>query len=94
MAIQVFQALGEISCLYQADPALPFTKVQGNPLVIDSISLPRDTLTRITGDCDDLTVLFCSLMETAGVETGFITVPGHIYATFNTRVAARSSGRK
>ena len=93
LAVQVFHALGEIGCLYQADPALPFTKVQGNPMVVDSISLPRDTLKRITGDCDDLTVLFCSLLETAGTETGFITVPGHIYAAFNTKMAGRDYAR-
>jgi hypothetical protein len=88
-AVQVFQALYEIGCLYQADPSLPFTRVQGDPTVVDSISLPRETLSRITGDCDDLTVLFCSLLEAAGTETAFITVPGHIYAAFNTEVAAR-----
>ena len=88
LAVQVVRALGEIGCLYQADPSLPFTRVQGNPMVVDPISLPRDTLKRITGDCDDLTVLFCSLLESAGTETGFITVPGHIYAAFNTKVPA------
>jgi hypothetical protein len=87
--IQVFQALGVIGVLYQADPALPFTRVQENPVVVDSISLPRDTLKRITGDCDDLTVLFCSVLETAGVETAFITTPGHIFAAFNTKVASQ-----
>ncbi|MBE3039934.1 MAG: tetratricopeptide repeat protein, partial [Chloroflexi bacterium] len=86
-AVQVFQALGEIGCLYQADPTMPFTKVQGDPRFVDSVSLPRDTLKRITGDCDDLTVLYCSLLETVGIETAFITVPGHIYSAFNTRVA-------
>ena len=84
-AIQAFHALNEIGVLYQIDPTLPFTEVQGDPMVVDSISLPRDTLKRITGDCDDLTVLFCSLLESVGIETGFITVPGHIYAAFNTK---------
>lgn len=84
--MQLYGALGEIGCLYQADPSMPFTKAQGDPLSVDSISLPRDTLKRITGDCDDLTVLYCSLLETAGMETGFITLPGHIYAVFNTKV--------
>lgn len=28
-AMEVFYALGEIGCLYQVDPSLPFTKVQG-----------------------------------------------------------------
>jgi len=89
-AAQAFHALSEIGVLYQIDPTLPFTEVQNNPMVIDSISLPRDTLKRITGDCDDLTVLFCSLLETVGIESGFITVPGHIYAVFNTKEQARN----
>ncbi|UCB46728.1 MAG: tetratricopeptide repeat protein, partial [Spirochaetota bacterium] len=89
IAIQVYHALGELGCIYQVDPTSPFTKVQENPMVVDSISLPRDTLKRITGDCDDLTVLYCSLLETVGIETGFITVPGHIYAVFNTDASTR-----
>ncbi len=88
-AVQVFHALGEIGCLYQVDPTLPFTEVQENLMVVDSISLPRTTLKNITGDCDDLTVLYCSLLETVGISTAFITIPGHIYAAYNTKVAAR-----
>ena len=98
-SIQLFHALSELGIIYQVDPTLPFTEVQGNSMVVDSISLPRNTLKRITGDCDDLTVLFCSLLETVGIETGFITVPGHIYAVFNTKEKASaykkySSGQK
>lgn len=89
VAIQVYHALGEIGCLYQPDPTSPFTQVQENLMVIDSISLPRDTLKNITGDCDDLTVLYNSLLETVGVHTAFITIPGHIFAAFNTGIAAR-----
>ncbi len=83
-------ALTEIGVLYQVDPTSPFTAAQSNPLIVDSISLPRDTLKRATGDCDDLTVLYTSILETVGIETAFITVPGHIYAAFNTRVPSRS----
>lgn len=92
-AIQAFHALGEIGCLYQVDPTLPFTQAQENKMVVDSISLPRTTLKNITGDCDDLTVLYCSLMETVGIESAFITVPGHIYASFNTKIPAREFGK-
>jgi len=88
-AIQAFHALGEIGCLYQVDPTHPFTEVHENKMVVDSISLPRSTLKNITGDCDDLTALYCSLLETVGVDTAFITVPGHIYAAYNTKVSAR-----
>ena len=89
-AINIFNALGVLGCLYQSDPSSPFTSAQNNLEVVDSVSLPRDTLKRITGDCDDLTVLYCSLLETLGIETAYITVPGHIYAAFNTGVPSSS----
>ncbi len=85
-AVNIFNALSVLGCMYQSDPSSPFTSAQNNLDVVDSVSLPRDTLKRITGDCDDLTVLFCSLLETLGIETSYITVPGHIYAAFNTKV--------
>jgi hypothetical protein len=88
-AMQIFSGLNVIGCLYQVDPRSPFTEAQGNPIVVDSISLPRDTLKRITGDCDDLTVLYSSLLETVGIQSGFITIPGHIYSIFNTGVPSR-----
>ena len=88
-AMQVFYGLKELGCLYQVDPTSSFTAAQGNPLQVDSISLPRDTLKRLTGDCDDLTVLYCALLESVGVETAFITVPGHIYAAVNTKVPSK-----
>jgi len=89
-AMQLYHALGELGCIYQPDPTAPFTSFQGNPLVVDSISLPRDTLKRVTGDCDDLTVLYCSMLEAVGSESAFVTVPGHIYAAVNTGVDARA----
>jgi len=89
IAMQVFYGLTELGCLYQRDPTSPFDAAQENAQIVDAISLPRNTLKRATGDCDDLTVLFCSLLETAGIETAFITVPGHIYAAFNTKVASK-----
>ncbi|MBI9107754.1 MAG: hypothetical protein JEZ04_13485 [Spirochaetales bacterium] len=85
-AVNIFNALTVIGCIYQSDPTSPFTSVQSNLEAVDSVSLPRDTLKRITGDCDDLTVLYCSLLETVGIETAYITVPGHIYAAFNTKL--------
>lgn len=57
---------------------------------MDSVSLPRDTLVRLTGDCDDLTVVYVSLLESLGIETAFITVPGHIYAAFNSGIPSKN----
>jgi len=86
---QIYAALGKLGVLYQADPSTPFIKAQTGAVAVDSVSLGRSTLVRGSGDCDDLTVLFASLLESVGIETGFITVPGHIYPAFNTKVPAR-----
>jgi hypothetical protein len=90
VALQMYYGLTEIGCIYQKDPTSPFDAAQENPLVIDKVSLPRNTLKRGTGDCDDLTALYCSLLESVGIETSFITTPGHIYAAFNTKEDARN----
>ncbi|MFA6506872.1 MAG: hypothetical protein WCT14_12260 [Treponemataceae bacterium] len=88
-AAQIYAALGKIGMIYQADPTTPFVKAQAGQISIDSVNLARSTLQRGTGDCDDLTVLFASILESIGVETGFITVPGHIYPAFNTKLTPR-----
>lgn len=88
--LQIYYGLTEIGCIYQKDPTTPFDAAQENPLVIDKVSLPRSTLKRGTGDCDDLTALYCSLLESVGIETAFITTPGHIYAAFNTKEQVRN----
>jgi hypothetical protein len=87
-AMQTYVTLAEQGLLYQVDPSSPFTQVQENTQIVDSISLPRETLSRITGDCDDITVLFNTIMETAGYESAFVTIPGHIYSAVNTSVSA------
>lgn len=86
---QLYSAIARLGIIYQADPSSPFVRAQAGSIAVDSVSLARATLTRGTGDCDDLTVLFASLLESIGVETGFITVPGHIYLAVNTKLAAR-----
>jgi hypothetical protein len=83
-AMAVFHALREIGCTYHPDPNTPFTQAQGNLAAVDTVNLPRETLRNVSGDCDDLTVLFNSMMESTGIETGFITTPGHVYPIINT----------
>jgi tetratricopeptide (TPR) repeat protein len=89
-AAQAFAALGELGTVYQPDPVTPFTVVQDGSRAVDSVNLPRETLRRGSGDCDDLTALFASLLESVGVRSAFITTPGHIYAALDTQVPSAS----
>lgn len=88
-AIQLFYSLKEMGLLYQRDPASPFDAAKKDPMVVDAVSIPRKTLQRLSGDCDDISVLFCSLLEASGVQTALVTIPGHIYMGFNTKKTSR-----
>ncbi|MBN2050737.1 MAG: hypothetical protein JW760_09860 [Spirochaetales bacterium] len=90
-AMQAYNALSEIGIIYQVDPTSPFTEVQEDAVVVDSISFPRETLLRRTGDCDDLTVLYNTLLQTVGIPTAFVTTPGHIFCAFSTGLSAQDA---
>jgi tetratricopeptide (TPR) repeat protein len=92
-AMQAFHALGALGILYQQDPTSPFGRVREEKVAVDTVSLPRETLERITGDCDDLSVLFATLLECVSIDSAFVTVPGHIYVALDTGVAARDFRR-
>jgi tetratricopeptide (TPR) repeat protein len=92
-AMQAFHALGSLGILYQQDPTSPFSTAQEDKVLVDTVSLPRETLKRITGDCDDLSVLYATLLECVSIDSAFVTVPGHIYCALNTGVPAQEYGR-
>jgi len=89
-AMAVYYALKELGVIYQLALTSSFAQAQADPLVVDHVHLPRETLQRKAGDCSDLTALFCAIMESVGIPTGFITVPGHIYPVFGTKVPTAS----
>lgn len=80
-AAAIFGALKSYGINYVIDPASAFTDNVGSAAV-DFLQFPYQTLLYHGGDCDDLTILNCSLLEALGVRTAFITVPGHIYMAF------------
>lgn len=83
-AILICNAVGNLPVKYVSDPAAPVIEQLGNEYAVDTVRLPFETLKLKGGDCDDLTVLLCSLMEAAGIRTALITTPGHIFIAFNT----------
>lgn len=89
-AMQAWGMLKALRCVYVPDPKTPFDAAQVRADLVDSVSLARETLLARGGDCDDLTVLFCSLLEAVGIRTGYRLVPGHIYAVFDTGVPVGS----
>lgn len=85
-ASAIFWALKEYGLNYVIDPSSAYSDNDGG-LSIDFLQFPYQTLTYHGGDCDDLSILNCSLLEALGIETAFITIPGHIYIAFDSGVS-------
>jgi transglutaminase-like putative cysteine protease len=81
-AMALFDALKIQGVAYVPDPKTYASKVE-NKEAVDYLQFPAQTLETRAGDCDDLSILYSALLEAAGIETAFITVPGHIYVAFN-----------
>ena len=86
-AAAIFGALKAFGINYVVDPSSAFTDNVGTAAV-DFLQFPYQTLTYHGGDCDDLTILNCSLFEAIGIDTAFITVPGHIFMAYDSGLTA------
>ena len=81
-AMGIFEALNQFGINYVVDPSSAFSDNVGTAS-IDFLQFPYQTLMYKGGDCDDLSILVCSLFEAVGIRTAFITVPGHIFMAFD-----------
>ncbi|MDP2167026.1 MAG: 6-bladed beta-propeller, partial [Thermodesulfovibrionales bacterium] len=82
----VFGALGVIGVSYMPDPNTPYQVSSERSDVADYIQYPRETLFRKSGDCDDLVNLYASALESLGVDTVLLDMPGHILMMFSTKM--------
>ena len=82
LAMGVFEALRLHGIEYVIDPDSSYIELSRNETALDYVQFPQQTLDFRAGDCDDLSALFSSLLESVGIETAFITTPGHIYMAF------------
>jgi hypothetical protein len=87
LAAAVFDSLRSVQVRYQRDPNIPFYKD-------DRVQFAAETLSLRGGDCDDLAVLYASLLESLGIHTAFVDVQdpqkplGHLYLMFDAGVEA------
>jgi tetratricopeptide (TPR) repeat protein len=92
MAAVVFDALGVAGLTYLADPANPYQVTSGKTDVVDYIQYPRETLRRKSGDCDDLVAIYTAALESLGIYTLVVEVPGHMFMMFSTGIDADADG--
>ncbi|MBN1696542.1 MAG: hypothetical protein JW881_03410 [Spirochaetales bacterium] len=92
-AMAIHNALDLYGLHYVVDPRTPYKEFSKKSKAIDFLQFPRQSLEYKAGDCDDLSILYCSLLEAAGIETAFITVPGHILMAFSTDIPEGDASR-
>jgi transglutaminase-like putative cysteine protease len=91
-ALGLFEALNSYGINYVVDPSSSYIELSENASALDSLNYPYQTLFYHGGDCDDLAILFCAMLQVLGIDTAFVTVPGHIYAAFDVGEGPRGSG--
>ena len=82
-AMALHAALDVFGLHYVVDPHTPYKELSATKGAVDFLQFPRQSLQYQAGDCDDLSILACSLLESIAVETAFITIPGHIFIAFS-----------
>ncbi|MBQ2530144.1 MAG: tetratricopeptide repeat protein, partial [Treponema sp.] len=91
-AMGIFETLDQFGLNYVIDPASAYSDNIGGA-TIDFLQFPYQTLTYRGGDCDDISILVCSLFEAVGIKTGFITIPGHIFIAFDSGMTMKEAGQ-
>lgn len=89
-AVLICNAVGSLPVKYIPDPQAPVAEQLGNEYAVDTVRLPFETLKLKGGDCDDLTTLLCSLLESSGISTALITTEGHIFIAFDSGLSYNS----
>ncbi|MEQ9500262.1 MAG: transglutaminase family protein [Deltaproteobacteria bacterium] len=79
MPIALFVALSQIE--YRHDPKNPW-----NTEGLDYVLFPAETLAGRDGDCDDLAVVYASLLQAASIPAILIRTPGHVFVGVKTNL--------
>jgi transglutaminase-like putative cysteine protease len=76
LAMAMHDALTLYGLTYSTDPV---ATLNSDAKTVDYIQFPQQTLDYKGGKCSDFSVLYASMFEAIGVESAFITIPGHIF---------------
>ena len=90
-ALAIHEALLQDGITYVKDPTSALTT--NNREIVDFLQYPQQTLGFRAGKCGDLTVLYCSLLESLGIATALITVPGHILMAFDLEMTPEEAAK-
>jgi len=86
-------ALSLYGLTYVVDPNTSYSELSTQSTAIDYLQFPRETLEYRAGDCDDLSILNSALLESLGIKSAFVTVPGHIFIAFSLGISQEEAIR-
>ncbi len=92
-ACALHEALTLYGISYVVDPASSYAEQSKDKVSADFLQFPRQTLQYKAGDCDDLSILNAALLESVGIPTAFVTVPGHIFIAFSLGISPEEARR-
>lgn len=90
IAKSLFNSIADSGLHYMSDPNIPFYKD-------DYVQYATETLKKKNGDCDDLVILYASLLESVGIKTAFVEVRdpekdiAHLYLIFDSGLPPEKS---
>jgi tetratricopeptide (TPR) repeat protein len=95
-AMIIFNALKAYGMKYRPDEVTPYPNLadtsHGALYRLDTIQYPGELLLKDdrAGDCDDLSVLYATMLQYAGLPAALVTGPGHghIFIMFDTKIPA------
>jgi len=94
MAMALHEAISLYGMSYIIDPTTPYIEFSTNTQAVDFLQFPKQTLEYKAGDCDDLSILYSALLESVGIETAFITIPGHILMAFAVNLSPEEAKKR
>ncbi len=93
-AMALHQALALYGLNYSPNPVTSYETASKQLDVVDFLQFPRETFQYKAGDCSDLSILYAALFQSIGMDAAFITVPGHIYVAFDTRLTPTQAAKE
>jgi len=94
IAMCLFETLRLYGMNYVIDPQSSYIEASQDQLFLDYLQFPSLSLTFLSVDCDDLLILSSALLESVGINTAFITIPGHIYTAFSLDITEAEARRE
>ena len=81
-ALALYVTLKENSVEYTEDSNTPYIRHFTSPYPVDLLKYPSETFSSKSGESDELSLLFCSMLEASGIRTAVVALPEACFAAF------------